>query len=322
MDTRLQLSCLLHGSYEKFATDKEKSCPHCLQKLAESKEAEEVSKTKINAAVLLTDVVIHCDTHGKVVLQVPKFLVDKAKECPKCVEAKRLKKLKPKIDAMIDHEIKKSGIPVNNIGLSFGGLDATRSPKQQAIVTRLITYVKDLVAAGKSEGTKNILLSGNMGTGKTAYASILLQAITRRAVESNIADENDLAMKGGLSALFISEPSLIHAITATWGSGATEKTQDLINRLSSKSILCIDDVGATTTTHAHLLDAYAAIIDERYKRNLPTIMTSNLNHEDIRLAIGARSADRFMEKNRIIIANFDWKGYRGGEIGTDEVEFF
>lgn len=277
---------------------------------------------KFSASAQLVDVSIHCDIHGEIKLNIPKFLADRANKCPVCIEVNRLKELQPKIDAMVDFEIKKAGIPANSLGLMFGTLDATRSPKQQAIVTRLIEYIKDLITKGRSEGAKNILLSGNLGTGKTVYASILLQAITRRAVESEIADENDLAMKGGLSVLFISEPSLINAITATWGNGATEKTQDLINRLSSKSILCIDDVGATTSTPAHLLDAYAAIIDERYKRNLPTIITSNLGHEDIRLAIGTRSADRFMEKNRIIIATFDWNGYRRGELGTDEVEFF
>lgn len=322
MENRLQLACVLHGAYEKFITDDVKTCPSCSTEKAQIKQNQHMVQSKISQSFEKTVVKIHCDEHGIQKLEVPEFLRKVATKCPVCVEQKRLKKLAPKINALIDHTIQQCGIPQNNIGMAFSTMDATRSPKQQAITARLITYVKDLVAAGQSDGAKNILLSGNMGTGKTAYASAMLEAIIRRSLVSKISDENDLAMKGGLSVLFISEPSLIHAITATWGQGAKEKTQDLINRLSSKSILCIDDVGATTTTHTHLLDAYAAIIDERYKRKLPTIMTSNLNHEDIRLAIGARSADRFMEKNRIIIANFDWKGYRSGQMGTNEIEMF
>lgn len=322
METRIQLNCLIHGDYEKFTTDQDKSCPHCLKRAVESKQTQAVEKTKIDQSLLIAEVKIDCDKHGIQTLSVPRFLLANAKRCPQCVEAKRLKKLQPKIEKLIESEIKRSGIPVNNMGLSFQALDASRSPRQQKIVTRLIQYIKDMVEAGESDGAKNILLTGNMGTGKTAYASVVLQGIIRRSAKANISDENDIALKGGLSVLFISEPSLIHAITATWGNQATEKTKDLIDRLSTKSILCIDDVGAATNTHPHLLDAYAAIIDERYKRKLPTIMTSNLSHEDIRLAIGARSADRLMEKNRIIIANFDWQGYRGGEMGTDEIEFF
>jgi hypothetical protein len=32
------------------------------------------------------------------------------------------------------------------------------------------------------------------------------------------------------------------------------------------------------------------------KRRLPTIITSNLMHDDLKLAIGARSADRFLKR--------------------------
>lgn len=321
-ENKIELKCLIHGDYIKFISDENKQCPHCEQEKEQKKQVKEVADKKLGAMSVIIEVKIPCDEHGVTTLQIPKFLMGKANRCPVCVEEKRQRKILKKANGLIEAEIIKTGIPVNNIGLSFQALDATRSPKQQKIVARLIQYIKDMVAAGESDGAKNVLLTGNMGTGKTAYASVLLQGIIRRGVDTNVNDANDLKLKGGLTALFISEPSLQNEITATWGSNATEKTKDLIHRYATKSILCIDDVGSVTTTHTHLLDAYAAIIDERYKRNLPTIMTSNLTHEDLRLAIGARSADRFMEKNRIIIANFDWKGYRGGDMGTDEVEFF
>jgi DNA replication protein DnaC len=161
-----------------------------------------------------------------------------------------------------------------------------------------------------------------MGTGKTLFASILLQEVISRAFVDRIQDEHDIRLKGRLSALFISEPALLNAITATWDRNSPEKMKHLVDRLSSKSILCIDDVGASISTHTHLLDLYANVIDERYKRKLPTIITTNLKHDDLKLAIGARSADRLVEKNRIIIANFDWSGYRSGEVGSPEIEMF
>lgn len=322
MENRVQLNCLIHGDYQKFTTDENKACPHCDQEKSQKQQDQAIAKTQAKPSFDTLVVQIPCTEHGTQELKIPKFLQQVAHKCPLCVEENRLKELQPEIKKLIQKTLKKSGIPENNIGQNFSSLDATRSPKQQAITARLVQYIKDLVAAGNSEGAKNILLCGNMGTGKTAYASALLEGVIHRSLVSKAADENDLALKGGLSVLFISEPNLIHAITATWGQNATEKTQDLINRLSSKAILCIDDVGATTTTHTHLLDAYAAIIDERYKRKLPTIMTSNLSHTDIRLAIGARSADRFMEKNRIIVANFDWQGYRNARPGTNEIEMF
>ncbi len=322
MNNKLELKCVLHGPYQKFITDSDKQCPSCEQENAQRKQVQEVSKKKVTTTIQTAEVVISCEVHQKrTTLVVPKFLENAVHECPDCLKDQRKAEIKASSYQLIDREIAETGIPVNDIGMTFEQLDATRNPAQQAIVGRLIQYIKDITKAGISEGAKNILLCGNMGTGKTAYASVLLQGIIKRGIET-VQDANDVKLKGRLSALFISEPALLNAITATWGSNATEKTQDLMNRLSGKSILCIDDVGSVATTHAHLLDAYAAILDERYKRRLPTIMTSNLKHTDLGLAIGARSADRFLEKHRIIIANFTWQGYRRGEMGTDEIEFF
>jgi len=331
LNTRVAMNCLVHGEYQKFVTDKEKRCPKCLKDEIDQKEVDkypnsegEVRKIQslaVSATVELIAVVAKCEEHGEISLQVPKFMRAFVK-CPICIENNRHKDLLPKKRKCVSEAISECGIPVNHIGMKFSALDASKSEKQGRITDRLIQYVKDLCALGYSDGAKNILLSGNMGTGKTLYASILLQEIISRAFVDRIQDEHDVRLKGRLSAFFISEPALLNAITATWGRDSPEKMKDLVDRLSSKSILCIDDVGASISTHTHLLDLYANVIDERYKRKLPTIITTNLKYDDLKLAVGARSADRLMEKNRIIIANFDWAGYRGGEIGTQEIEMF
>ena len=321
MDNRLQLTCVLHGDYQKFITDNDKKCPHCQQKKSEAEEKEIVEKHLIKKHLNIVEVVFQCEEHGNSVFEVPEFMKDKVGHCPICVGEKRTEKLKPKIKLAVDTLLKESGIPVNYLEERFSGLDASRSPKQQKVVARLTKYILDLKKSGDSEGTKNILLSGNMGTGKTLFASILLKEILSRSVVAGVADEKDIKFKGGMSALFISEHDLLNSITATW-KGSGESTKALLDRLGSKGVLCIDDVGAVTTTHTHLLDFYASLIDERYKRRLPTIITTNLPSEDLRLAIGARSADRFMEKNRIIIANFDWNSYRGGAVESGEIEVF
>lgn len=321
MENRLQLKCLIHGEYQKLITDQDKKCPHCITRSAKQAEKEVVESQTIKSRLSVIGVVVKCDEHGVSSFEVPVFMKDKVGHCPHCVSDKRSQELRPKIKQAVNGLLKESGIPVNYLDQRFSGLDASKSEKQQRIVARLAQYVLDLKAKGNSEGAKNILLTGNMGTGKTLYASILLKEILTRSVVSGVADEKDIKFKGGMSALFISEPDLLNSITATWKNDG-ESTKSLLNRLSSKSILCIDDVGAVTTTNSHLLDFYASLIDERYKRRLPTIMTSNLESGDVRLAIGARSADRFMEKNRIIIANFDWNGYRGGLVENGEIEIF
>lgn len=320
-ETRIDLNCALHGGYQKFVNDETKECPQCQNLQAVLEEKKIIEKQSIKSHLAIVKVVVQCDEHGDSHFEVPVFMRDKVGYCPQCVTQKRTDKLKPKIKRAVDDLLKESGIPVNYLDQRFSNLDATKSPKQQRIVTRLSEYVLDLKKSGDSVGDKNILLSGNMGTGKTLYASILLKEILSRSVVAGVADEKDIKFKGGMSALFISEPDLLNSITATWKPDG-ESTKSLLNRLAMKSILCIDDVGAVTTIHTHLLDFYASLIDERYKRRLPTVLTSNLSANDLRLAIGARSADRFLEKNRIIIANFDWNGYRGGSVDSGEIEVF
>lgn len=322
---KIQLNCLLHGDYQRLTTDSVKACPQCLEesgkqaeRLAEKHEVEKISLSK---TVSLVEKTIQCEIHEAVTFQVPSFMANSDLLCPTCIQEKRNEELRPQIQEMIGQELKKTGIPVNYVGMQFSTLDFSRSNKQQPIVQRLIKYVQDLKAAGASDGAKNILLHGNMGTGKTLYAAILLQEVLKRSLANGVVDPNDIRLKGGLSVLFVSEPALLHEITATWkADGGSQKA--LLKRLAKKSILCIDDVGTITSTNTHLLDFYAALIDERYKRRLPTIITSNLRHDDLKLAIGARAADRFFEKNRVIVMGFDWNSYRGGQTGTDEIEMF
>ena len=268
----------------------------------------------------VTQVKIDCAVHGQQVLTVPAALIGAARHCPKCVQETREAKIKKSAEKFIQNYISESGLPQNSIGKRFTDLDCNKSPKQARIVERLIQYIKEMVEAGTADGAKNIMLTGNMGTGKTLYASIVLQNIARRSLDLNLESE-DIQRKNRLNFAFMSEQILMQSITASWSDKAVEKQHKLIDRLCRVPILCLDDVGTVTTTQTHLLDAYAIIFDERYKRNLPTIITSNMTHDGLRLAVGSRAADRFLENGRVIVANFDWQGYRTSD-DADGIEFF
>lgn len=317
----LVLNCVLHGTYQKFESDQDKACPNCRKQIAEAEDIQFLNRFKVTESIFV-EVKIQCEIHGEIKLNAPKLFAHKFEHCPKCIEEKRQGKMKKHVEKYIDQVIKESGLPMNTVGMSFSELDRTKSEKQTRIIERLVVYICDMVKAGHSTGAKNIIFSGNMGTGKSLFASLVLQNIARRSLGEGIKDKNDIFLKAGLGFTFISEQMLISAITASWSDNAVEKTHKLIERLSTKAILCIDDVGTVTNTQTHLLDAYATIIDERYKRNLPTIITSNMSHESLKLAIGARAADRFLEKNKVIVANFDWQGYRTATQGSNEIEIF
>lgn len=321
MQTTTTHKCPIHGEYIKFVTDPSKACPHCEVENVKRNEAKAIQKQSIQTHSVVVEVQVKCETHGNRTIEVPQCMATMARYCPDCVSEKRDLELKPLIRQTVEKELQKTGIPENFIGQKYSQLDYESNRHKQTVITdRLIKYVKDLISAGHSEGAKNILLSGNMGTGKTLYASILLQEILNRSLADGVQDERDIRLKGRLSVQFVSELNLLNQLTAIWKSN-TDTQKDMIKRLAEKSILVIDDVGTTTSTNTHLLDLYANLIDERYKRRLPTIITSNLAHDDLKLAIGARSADRFFEKNRVIIANFDWASYRAGT-NPEEIEMF
>lgn len=314
--------CDIHGEYAKFKNEQEQGCPHCLSEAAKKAELETVQKLNFGMSQLIRKVPINCQLHKDVVLEVPALMASNDLECPYCIKDKRESKLGPALKALCKREIERAGIPKNHISQKFSKIDLMKSPKQQAIAQRLIQYVRDSVKQGDFIGAKNILFSGNMGTGKTLFASILMQEVIRRSMAANVHDELDIALKGTLAVQFVSEATLKDEITATWTKGSPDSVKKMISRYSTKGLLCIDDVGLVSSGHTHLLDFYANLIDERYKQCLPTIITSNLTKDDLIHAIGARSVDRFFEKNRIIVANFDWSGYRTAEAGTDEIEMF
>lgn len=315
-----ELDCLIHGPYRKFITDESQKCPYCEQSYEREQAAKKLQETSVNQNKRLYELVtvsVDCNEHGTIDVKVPTFLSQSVK-CPICAKNERKNEIKDDLHRAIKNEVLASGVPMMGIDRKYHDLDLSRSEKQVRIVERLKNYIIEITKAGTSKGAKNILFSGNMGTGKTLLASILLQNIVCRSLVDGIEHARDIRFKGGLACFFITEAALKDAIAETWGNNAKETHKQLIERLASKAILCIDDVGVSTLSNT-LLDAYNQLIDERYKRKLPTIFTSNLKHDDLKQAIGARAADRFFEDNRCVVFNFDWQGYRSSNQSAIEM---
>ncbi len=98
-----------------------------------------------------------------------------------------------------------------------------------------------------------LVLFGETGRGKSFYAG----AICNRLISM------------GVEAYAITEPNIINELF-----GLTNKAE-YISRLTRYPMLLIDDFGAARSTDYSREQIYT-IIDERYKANLPTILTTNL----------------------------------------------
>lgn len=301
--------CLSHGGYLKFKTEQNQNCPYCEKEESELKR-KPYFKQPSSFSNAFAEIETGCTEHGFKKIQVPIALAEKLQHtCEKCKQNSETLSLDSARKLNIDKELAKANIPLNTRNQSFESMDKTASPKQSVIIKTLVEDIKQLISVGTAKQYRNLFITGDMGTGKTLIAALFLKNIIIRCVSSKTGDANDLIYQNKLRCLFITESQLIQDIKDTWKDGSQTSTKRIYHKLSTVPILCIDDVGSIESS-THLYDAYTAIIDERYKRNLPTLMTSNVNYQNLGNIIGSRSADRFLESDRALVINCDWHGYR------------
>ena len=103
-----------------------------------------------------------------------------------------------------------------------------------------------------------LLLWGGCGVGKSFYAGCVANSL----------------IDNGVRALCTSIPKLINGIFSA------EYKNAYINSIVEYPFLVIDDLGTERGTE-YALEQLFTLIDERYKSNLPTIITTNLNPRDM-----------------------------------------
>lgn len=108
------------------------------------------------------------------------------------------------------------------------------------------------------ENNIGLLLWGGCGVGKSFYAG---------CIANYLIDE-------GVKVLCTTIPKIINGLFSTDDKNA------YINSIVNYPFLIIDDLGTERGTE-YALEQLFTLIDERYKSNLPTIITTNLNPRDM-----------------------------------------
>lgn len=146
---------------------------------------------------------------------------------------------------------------------------------------RLRAYVRGMDQ--RIEAGSGLWLGGERGTGKTSAAALLVMEASRR----------------GYAAGFHPLAELLVRIRRTYDQPAGAERQgdheeQLIDQLSELDLLVIDDMGVVKATPWVLQQLYV-IVNRRYNEQRATVITTDLDREELARVLGWRVVSRLVE---------------------------
>ena len=161
----------------------------------------------------------------------------------------------------------------------FRGVSFDRAPVVD-MDPEIVRVVRRYVEAvdGNLDAGRGLWFTGDVGTGKTTLAMLVSRA----------------ALDAGRSVAIYSLPRLLAEIRKTFDEGAERSHLGLLERLAAVDLLHIDDVGAERTSEWVLEQLYS-IVNARYEDERAMVITTNLDHAELRGQIGERTVSRLIE---------------------------
>jgi DNA replication protein DnaC len=139
---------------------------------------------------------------------------------------------------------------------------------------------------------QGVILYGPVGTGKTYAATAMMRSY----------------LETSRTARFISLKDLLLDLRETYGTDTTER--QILRPLLAAGLLVVDDVGTVKSGGREsdfTSDTLLSIIDDRQKQNKPTILTTNLQPEELGHCFGDRVGSRIQ---MFMIIHMDGKDKR------------
>ncbi|WP_351118851.1 ATP-binding protein [Psychrobacter sp. SMN/5/1215-MNA-CIBAN-0208] len=265
---------------------------------------KELSRVEFGS-VLLRELIIDCSTHG----QTKHRDVNGSIECCKCNDAKinkardkRLKIDSQNMKALMTTKMISKGVSLNKGSFSDWQYDETKNTEQRDKIAQLQQYSESI-----NSHTPNLIILGRTGTGKTMLANaIAINQYLRK--EQSLPSEFDSYNQQDFynhTCELITSFNIGSQVRACWGN-SQKSEDDYLRKLVANELLIIDDLGAGDG-HAKDRERIAQIINLRYKK-APTLITTNLDIDDLSKYLGDRAWDRLSENVLVMIC--DWDSYR------------
>ena len=139
-------------------------------------------------------------------------------------------------------------------------------------------------------GFASFVFSGSPGTGKNHLAA---------AIGNHL-------LSGGQSVLVVTIPDLMLRVRECYDGGQSEAS--LLDDLCKVDLLVLDEVGIQRGSNGEKV-ILNQVIDRRLSSMRPVGILTNLNHDELLVALGARVIDRLQMDGGMWV-NFDWGSYR------------
>lgn len=178
-----------------------------------------------------------------------------------------------------------SNIPKRFVDCDFSNYEAT-TEDQQRVLRRCEAYANDFAKYRDSGAC--LLLCGRPGTGKNHLAT----AISRHLLDA------------GFSVLRVKASQYLDA----YWSKSFEEREAWLKGMAGVDLLMIDEIGRSSQAKA-AQDAFFRLLDARYEAQLPNLLATNLNREELIEVLGEATYDRLTQGGSIRLT-FDWDSHR------------
>lgn len=218
-----------------------------------------------------------CEIHG----QFPLNMQDESgvvrsfrHGCPACFKLENTSRL-----------LGKSNIPKRFVSCDFDNYRiATESQKK--VLEKCRSFAENFQRYHKTGAC--LLLCGRPGTGKNHLAT----AISKRLLSD------------GYSVLRIKASQYLDAY---WAKSFDER-EGWLSDMAKVDLIMIDEIGRSSNAKS-AQDAFFRLIDARYEAELPTMLATNLNRDELIEVLGDATYDRLTQGGSIRLT-FDWESYR------------
>lgn len=195
------------------------------------------------------------------------------------------------------------GIPSLFMDKDFETFDRKRQPNAY----KMATEYAEAFPVGQPWGAQSLVMySETRGLGKTHLACSIIHALLDRWEGEDIKRP----------VYFMTEPDLLMSIQATFSQSREEQAtreseSDILGRLSAEPLLVLDDVGQVERRDMRFVqEKLFSLIDSRYRRRLPMVITSNLDTGGMERYLGPATFDRICEMTQRKFTHLEGSSYR------------